>query len=132
MNKMKIGDVAKTTGCSVQTIRFYERKGLLPLVDRSIGNYRVYDTATIQQLQFVKQCRSLGMSTAEVKTLLDIKSRPEQSCANINTLVAKHLQDVVIRIQELQALKLSLENMASTCDDEKTVRDCGILNYLQA
>ena len=132
MNKMKIGDVAKTTGCSVQTIRFYERKGLLPLVDRSIGNYRVYDTATIQQLQFVKQCRSLGMSTAEVKTLLDIKSRPEQSCANINTLVVKHLQDVVIRIQELQTLKLSLENMASTCDDEKTVRDCGILNYLQA
>ena len=128
MNKMKIGDVAKTTGCSVQTIRFYERKGLLPLVDRSIGNYRVYDTATIQQLQFVKQCRSLGMSTAEVKTLLDIKSRPEQSCANINTLVVKHLQDVVIRIQELQALKLSLENMASTCDDEKTVRDLSLIH----
>ena len=125
---MKIGDVAKTTGCSVQTIRFYERKGLLPLVDRSIGNYRVYDTATIQQLQFVKQCRSLGMSTAEVKTLLDIKSRPEQSCANINTLVVKHLQDVVIRIQELQALKLSLENMASTCDDEKTVRDLSLIH----
>ncbi|WP_350595507.1 MULTISPECIES: MerR family DNA-binding transcriptional regulator, partial [unclassified Pseudoalteromonas] len=55
---MKIGDVAKTTGCSIQTIRFYEKKGLLPELKRSSGNYRVYDKGTIEQLLFIKQCRS--------------------------------------------------------------------------
>ena len=67
---MKIGDVAKTTGCSIQTIRFYEKKGLLPELKRSSGNYRVYDKGTIEQLLFIKQCRSLDMSIMEVKTAL--------------------------------------------------------------
>ncbi|ATC89045.1 MULTISPECIES: Cd(II)/Pb(II)-responsive transcriptional regulator [Pseudoalteromonas] len=127
---MKIGDVAKTTGCSIQTIRFYEKKGLLPELKRSSGNYRVYDKGTIEQLLFIKQCRSLDMSIMEVKTLMGSRSRPDQSCSNINTLIAKHLSDVIIRIEELNVLKSSLENMASSCDQDKTIRDCGILNYL--
>ena len=110
---MKIGDVAKTTGCSIQTIRFYEKKGLLPELKRSSGNYRVYDKGTIEQLLFIKQCRSLDMSIMEVKTLMDSRSRPDQSCSNINTLIAKHLSDFIIRIQELNAFKSSLDNMAS-------------------
>ncbi len=129
---MKIGDVSKTTGCSVQTIRFYEKKGLLPEPRRSSGNYRVYDKATLEQLMFIKQCRSLDMSIVEVKTLIDSRSRPNQSCSNINTLITKHLSDVIIRIEELKELKSSLENMASACDEDKTVKDCGILNYLHA
>ena len=74
--------------------------------------------------------KPLDMSIMEVKTLMGSRSRPDQSCSNINTLIAKHLSDVIIRIEELNALKSSLENMASKCDQNKTIRDCGILNYL--
>lgn len=102
----------------------------MPELKRSSGNYRVYDKGTIEQLLFIKQCRSLDMSIMEVKTLMDSRSRPDQSCSNINTLIAKHLSDVIIRIEELNVLKSSLENMASSCDQDKTIRDCGILNYL--
>lgn len=127
---MKIGDVAKETGCSIQTIRFYERKGLLPVLKRSDTNYRIYDNESIEHLRFIKRCRSLDISMAEVKTLLDSKITPDKSCSSINALIAKHLQNVVVRIEELKDLKSSLENMSASCGEDKTIKDCGILNSL--
>ena len=76
---MQIGELAKQTGCSIQTIRFYERKGLLDKPSRTEGNYRLYDKAAADKLTFIKQCRALDISMKEIELLLEEKTSPNQS-----------------------------------------------------
>jgi len=128
---MKIGEVAEKTGCSIQTIRFYERKGLLNTPNRTAANYRYYDSGTLKQLTFIKQCRSLDMSIEEIKTLLKNKEQPDASCDKVNTMIQTHISQVSERIVELKALKGELQSMAAKCDHERQISDCGILQSLQ-
>ncbi len=109
---MKIGELASRTGCSIQTIRFYERKGLIDLPQRTQSNYRLYDKGSLRQLTFIKQCRSLDMSIVEVKQLIQNKENLDNSCASINGMIDVHISDVTKRIQELVQLKETLSDMA--------------------
>jgi DNA-binding transcriptional MerR regulator len=77
---MRIGELAKLTGCQSETVRFYEQKGLLPPPVRSQANYRVYDASHAERLHFIWRCRALGMSLAEIETLLGYQDAPERSC----------------------------------------------------
>ena len=72
---MKIGEIASLTGCSVQTIRFYEKEGLLESNRRSEGNFRLYDEAAVEQLNFIRHCRSLDLSLPEIRQLIDVNPR---------------------------------------------------------
>jgi Cd(II)/Pb(II)-responsive transcriptional regulator len=128
---MHIGDVATKTGCSVQTIRFYERKGILASPARTQSNYRQYSADSIKQLIFIKQCRSLDMSIDEIGTLLKSKNEPNASCNKVNAMIQTHIKQVSQRIEELEELKKSLLNMASTCDEARQIRNCGILESLE-
>ncbi len=127
---MKIGEIAELTGCSIQTIRFYERKKLLPKPERSEGNYRLYKQTTIDRLIFIKHCRTHDMSIQEINFLLESIEKPEQSCDSINAIIDEHLKQITVKIYELNALRESLIQMANSCTSNRKIKDCGILSSL--
>ena len=129
---MKIGELSKTSGCSIQTIRFYEKEGLLSDPERTEGNFRLYDVTALKQLEFVKHCRSLDISLIDIKRLIDLKNKPEESCSSVNALIAQQLALVNKRMKELKALKNELQQMASTCNSDNTIGGCGIIKSLDS
>lgn len=127
---MKIGELAKHTGSQVETIRYYEREGLLPAPARSGGNYRLYGAAHLERLQFIRHCRSLDMTLNEIRSLLSFRDVPNESCNPVNTLLDKHIEHVAHRIQDLQALQKQLEALRSLCQSAHATKDCEILQTL--
>jgi len=103
---MKIGQLAQQTGTPVDTIRYYEREGLLPRAARTEGNYRIYDAVHLERLAFIRRCRSLDMTLDEIRTLLKFKDSPLESCSDINVLINEHIEHVAVRIKELKSLQL--------------------------
>lgn len=127
---LKIGELAKRTGSPIETVRFYEREGLLPEPKRSTANYRLYGPAHVEQLQFIRHCRSLDMTLSEIRRLIEIRSMPDGSCAAVNALVEKHLRHVGDRIRELQELQRQLTELRGRCHTVQTARECEILQTL--
>ena len=105
---MRIGQLADALGCTVETIRFYEKQGLLPAPHRTNGNFRRYDEEHIQRLSFICNCRSLDLSLNEIKTLLSLENHNEQRTEEINRLLDRHIKDVAKRIHELAHLRMKL------------------------
>ncbi len=128
---MKIGELAKRTGCPVETIRYYEHEGLLPEPSRSEGNYRQYGAAHIERLLFIRHCRSLDMAQEEIRALLALRDRPESDCGTANRLIDEHLHHVEVRIAELQSLSRQLRDLRARCRGEGSSEDCGILRELE-
>ena len=91
---MRIGDLAESTGTPVETIRFYEREGLIPAARRAPNNYRIYTTAHVERLAFIRHCRNLDMTLDEVRALLELRDRPAQDCGEINDLLDEHIGHV--------------------------------------
>lgn len=85
---LRIGELAQRTGTQVETIRYYEREGLLPEPARSEGNYRLYDRAHAERLSFIRHCRSLDMTLDEIRVLLQFRDAPEQNCGEVNAVGA--------------------------------------------
>lgn len=129
---MKIGGLSKKSGCSVQTIRYYEKEGLLSNPERSEGNFRLYGNKILKELEFVKHCRSLDISLTDIKQLIELKNKPKESCAGINKLIEHQLDLVNQRMKELKALKTDLQQMANSCTTEKTIEACGIIKSLDS
>ena len=127
---MKIGELAKLTGCSVQSIRFYEKEELISAPRRSECNYRLYDQKNLEQLIFIKHCRNLDITLAEIKQLLNLKQSPETQCEDVNHLIDEHIKQINLRMTELKKLKGSLTDLRSKCRDNQTVKNCGILQDL--
>ncbi len=124
---LKIGELARRTGCQVETIRYYEKEGLLPSAARSEGNYRLYGPAHVERLQFIRHCRSLDMTQDEIRGLLAFKDSPEENCGEVNALLDKHIDHVARRIGELQELQGHLETLRGQCHTAQAAKDCGIL-----
>lgn len=127
---LKIGELAKKTDCQVETIRYYEREGLLPEPVRSEGNFRLYGVAHLERLLIIRRCRSLDMTLDEIRTLLRFRDAPEENCAEVNALLDSHIDHVASRITELKALERELKQLRQKCGEENAVKDCGILNNL--
>lgn len=129
---MKISDLAKAAHTQTETIRFYERKGLLPEAARTGANYRLYDTSHVQRLAFIRHCRSLDMTLGEIAALLRFKDAPEDHCADVNALLDAHVGHVAQRIKELKALEKELRALRQQCTTSQQAASCGILNGLDA
>jgi Cd(II)/Pb(II)-responsive transcriptional regulator len=129
-NNLKIGELAKRTDLLVETIRYYEQKGLLPDPPRSDGNYRLYSDTHLERLQFIRHCRSLDMTLEEIRNLLRFRDAPDQNCGEVNALLDEHIQHVGRRIKELKLLQKNLKGLRNLCRQEQATKDCGILQSL--
>lgn len=127
---VKIGELAKRSGCPVETIRYYEREGLLPAPARSEGNFRLYGPTHVERLQFIRHCRSLDMTLNEIRNLLLFRDAPEQNCEEVNALLDSHIGHVADRIAQLKALETELKALRSLCHTAQAAKDCGILQSL--
>lgn len=127
---MRIGELAKLTGCQPETVRFYEQRGLLPPPLRSQANYRMYDASHAERLHFIRRCRALGMALNEVETLLGYQDRPEQSCSGVNALVDHQLSEIERQIAELSHLRTELSALRGRCDSVRPASQCAILREL--
>jgi Cd(II)/Pb(II)-responsive transcriptional regulator len=127
---MKIGELARLTQCTVETVRYYEREGLLPVATRTEGNFRAYGPEHIERLRFIRNCRALDMSHEEIRNLLGMIDTPAAGCGAINEVFDEHITHVEARIRELEELKQSLRTLRDRCQSERSVNDCGILHGL--
>jgi len=127
---MKIGELAKLTQTQNETIRYYEREGLLPEARRSGANYRMYDESHVQRLAFIRHCRSLDMTLGEIRTLLHFKDAPEENCGEVNALLDEHIGHVATRIEELRGLEIELKSLRLQCQNGEAAAECGILSGL--
>ncbi len=127
---MKIGDLSKLTQTQVETIRYYEREGLLPEPDRTEGNYRIYGDAHAERLAFIRHCRSLDMTLEEIRQLLRFKDDPVSNCGDVNAFLDEHISHVVDRIRELRALEKELKSLRERCCEAQAAASCGILGEL--
>ena len=129
---MKIGELAQVAQCTVETVRYYEKAGLLPETARTAGNFRVYGPDHVERLRFIRNCRALDMSHEEIHTLLGLADRPQEGCGAINTVFDEHIAHVNERIKELGNLKLQLQALRARCHSEQGLDTCGILQGLVA
>ncbi|KAF3997679.1 Cd(II)/Pb(II)-responsive transcriptional regulator [Glaciimonas immobilis] len=127
---LKIGELSTFAGCPIETIRYYEKEGLLPAAARSLGNYRLYGPGHVERLQFIRHCRSLDMTLDEVRSLLQFRDLPEENCEQVNTLLDHHIEHVASRIAELKALQSQLKVLRKQCHSAQAAKDCGILQGL--
>ena len=123
---MKIGELAQRAGCDVQTVRFYEREGLLPAPDRESSGYRHYNEDHAAQLRFIRHCRSLNIPLPEVRQLLGFAARPTESCGEVDRLLDRHIALVRERLGALRMLEKQLVSLRQTCDGEPS-QPCAIL-----
>ena len=127
---MRIGDLSESTGTAVETIRFYEREGLIPIAPRADNNYRVYTAAHAERLAFIRHCRNLDMTLDEIRTLLRLRDAPSQDCGEIIALLDEHIGHVTHRIRELRALQKDLKALRARCGTPHAIEQCGILNEI--
>jgi len=129
---MKIGELAQVAQTTVETVRYYEKEGLLPETARTAGNFRVYGQAHLERLRFIRNCRALDMSHEEIHTLLNLADQPAGDCGGINAVFDQHMAHVDERIRELMHLKEQLALLRKRCQTEQAVDACGILQGLAA
>ncbi|WP_246796365.1 Cd(II)/Pb(II)-responsive transcriptional regulator [Burkholderia perseverans] len=127
---MKIGELAKAARCTPETIRFYEKEGLMPDAERTDANYRRYTEIHVERLRFIRNCRALDMTHDEIRALLRLTDDPSDRCDSINALLDEHIGHVNARLVELQHLKAQLTDLRDQCQGEHTVEDCGIVHGL--
>jgi len=128
---MKIGDMARAAQTPVETIRYYERAGLLPQAARGDGNnYRIYGAGHVGRLAFIRHCRSLDMTLDEIRVLLRFRDAPAQDCAEVNALLDEHIGHVATRIRELRQLEKQLKLLREQCAGTNDAAHCGILTEL--
>lgn len=128
---MKIGDLSRDHGVPVETIRYYERKKLLPPPERTAANYRVYGPAHADRLRFIVNCRALDMTLEEIRALLAYHDAPSEDCSEVTRLLDEHVGHVSQRIAELRRLETQLRALRSACRHGRNTGDCGILRSLR-
>ena len=127
---MKIGEISKTTGIPVETIRYYEKIGLVPAPERQASGYHHYRQSHLDRLLFIKRCRNLDMAQDEIRELIRLADQPDADCSEVDALLARHLSHVRERLQELANLEDTLQQLQQACSEGRTVSECGILGGL--
>jgi Cd(II)/Pb(II)-responsive transcriptional regulator len=127
---MKIGELAQVAQCTVETVRYYEKAGLLAPPARTAANYRSYGDDHVDRLRFIRNCRALDMTHEEIHGLLGLMDQPAGDCGGINQLLDEHIAHVDVRIAELSQLKQQLRELRQCCQSEQAVDACGILQGL--
>jgi MerR family mercuric resistance operon transcriptional regulator len=127
---VRTGQLSAKSGVKLETIRYYERVGLLPAPPRSAAGYREYQVDHLQRLIFLRRSRQLGFSIEEIRDLLRLANEPSRVCDDVSRLAAAHLSSVKSKARELQRLQLALERLVSSCPASTCATKCTILEAL--
>ena len=130
MEGLTTAKLAKEGGVNVETIRYYERHGLLPKVPRTASGYRKFSTDHVIRLRFIRHAQELGFTLKEVKELLALRVKPGSSCADVRRKAEAKIADVDAKVQHLQAIREALVHMTATCSGRGPVTSCSILEAL--
>ena len=129
---LRIGDLSRRTGCKIETIRYYERIGLLPRPARSAARYRLYSSDDVRRLVFVRRCRELGFTLEEVRTLLALAAdHSKDTCGEVREIAAGHLADIRAKIADLRVMESLLSDAVRRCDTNKPP-GCPLIDSLSA
>ena len=126
---MRRGELAQRSGCNIETVRFYERLGLLPAPPRTASGHRAYAREHLKRLTFIRRSRELGFTLEEIRGLLGLVDGGDWTCAEVRAMTLEHLADVQSKIADLQKLALILGDMAAQCDGG-AVPECPIVDAL--
>jgi Cu(I)-responsive transcriptional regulator len=128
--RLTIGDLARATGTKVETIRYYERIGLLPAPARTeTGNYRSYSADQLGRLSFVRRSRDLGFTLDQIRALLDLADQRGRDCSAVDAIARGHLAEVERKIADLTAMRRELSDLIGQCK-RGTIADCRIIEAL--
>ena len=126
-----IGEAAAATGVSAQMIRHYEASGLIPPADRTFAGYRLYGDADLHRLRFIRRARALGFSMQQIGVLLGLWNDRSRASADVKALALQHADELRARIEEMQAMQRTLEDLARKCQGDGRP-DCPIIDGLAA
>ncbi len=129
MTDFTIGAAARTAGCKVQTIRYYEQIGILRSPPRTEGNQRIYGQEAVERLTFIRHARELGFPLEAIRDLLSLSDNPEQSCSDADSIAQEQLKSVERRLLRLQRLKIELKRMIKECRGGR-VANCRVIEVL--
>lgn len=132
MQALTIGQVARRAGVSIETIRFYEREGLIAEPPRGASGYRHYPTETVSHIRFIRRAKELGFALKEVRELLALRVHPDISSAEVKTRAEAKIADIEARIRVLQRIRDTLVGITTACDGCAPVSECPILDALDA
>lgn len=127
---LTIGELGKATGTKVETVRYYERIGLLPRPPRTSGNYRAYGEAELGRLSFIRRARDLGFPLDQVRALLKLADDGNQDCCDVDRIAKDHLREVDRRLADLAALRRELKAVIDSCAGGFTIAECRIIEAL--
>jgi MerR family copper efflux transcriptional regulator len=130
MESLTIGAVAKAADVGVETIRFYEREGLIAAPPRRRSGYRQYPADTVRRVRFIRRAKDLGFTLKEIGELLSMRVDAEKSCAEVRTLARAKIGDIDEKLAALQRMKAALEHLAQRCRGEGPTTECPILDAL--
>jgi MerR family transcriptional regulator, copper efflux regulator len=132
MNGLTIGELAKQSHVHVETVRYYERRGLIPKPARTVSNYRMYSTDHLLRVKFIKQAQGLGFTLKEIKRLLALRAAPRAKCADVQNYAIQKIGDIQDRIRSLQRMRSSLEKLLRECSGDLPATACPILESLES
>jgi MerR family transcriptional regulator, copper efflux regulator len=132
MHGLTIGEVAKRAAVHIETLRYYERQGLVVRPPRSRSNYRRYPEETVRLVQFIKRAQQLGFSLKEIHALLALRTAPQAQCADIRERALAKIHEIEHKVRTLQAMHTVLTRLVAACAGQGHIADCPILESLDA
>lgn len=128
-DRLPIGALYKATGVNIETIRYYEKIGLMPAPPRSQGRQRIYEATHLKRLSFIRRGRELGFSLDQVRELLGLVRGHEMTCAEVKSMTEEHIADIRRKVKDLKKLERVLTQLSAQCCGD-AVPDCPILDAL--
>jgi MerR family mercuric resistance operon transcriptional regulator len=130
MQALTIGQLAKESGVNLETVRYYERRGLLPKPPRSASGYRLFPAEATRRLRFIQRAKELGFSLKEIRELLSLRASPSKTSAEIRTRTEAKIADIEAKIRTLDSMKKTLLKLTKSCAGCGPIADCSILDTL--
>lgn len=129
---LRSGEVAKEAGINVETLRYYERRGILQQPERRPSGYRVYTGETVRVVRFIKRAQQLGFTLDECEQLLQLRDDDTRACAEVRDAAQAKVDDIDAKIRDLRKMKRALVALVKTCSEDASTRECQIIDALDA
>ena len=130
MTGLRTGELASRAGVKIDTLRFYERRGLLPVPPRRASGYREYPAEAVELVRFVRRAQELGFTLREIKELLALRRVPRATCGDVVVLARRKVEEIEAKVRDLRAMRTALANLLKGCTGDAPVAQCPIIESL--